>query len=284
MTNKKWISDIFKVIVGCATYAVGFRFFFWPNAIVTGGVTGISMILSMLSGYPVGVLTVILNIPIFLIAWKRLGIKLVYRALAGMLSLSFMVDLSALADIVITSDPLLAVAYGGLLMGFGLGLVYSTGYSTGGTDLAARLLQMLYPSHNYGTMLLILDGTIIASFALIFREYDRALIAIIGVFIISKLIDFVLYGAVNSKLCYIITNSVEDIGRAITGEMGRGATLLRARGAYTGEERGVIMCAISKQQIVELKNIVNRYDSNAFFIISEAHGVYGNGFQSIEPG
>lgn len=270
-----------KILLGSVSFAVGFRFFLYPNAIVSGGVTGISMIINYLTGAPVGVMMIVINIPLFVFAWKEFGLGFMLSSLVGMLASSLMVDALSLLELSITSEPFLACVYGGIFSGLGLGLVYSSGATTGGIDIVAKFLRSKFPFVNLGTMLLSLDVVVIAIFALLFKKYDSSMYAIVAMFISSKMVDLVLYGASNSKLCFIISDGYEEIKTAIVQSMSRGVTLLEGEGAYTGAQKKVILCAIKPQQIVELRKIVSEVDEGAFVIVTDSHEVFGNGFLSI---
>ena len=270
-----------KIVVGTALYAVGFRFFLYPNAVVTGGVTGIAMIINYLTRFPVGVMTIIINIPLFAFSWKEFGLKFLLASLAGTVLASVFVDLFALIPLEITREPLLGAIYGGLLEGLGLGIVYHAGATTGGVDIVAKFLRTRYQHINFSTFILGLDVLVILAFALIFRKYEAAMYAIICMFISSKVIDLVLFGAVNSKVCYIITDESEGVKDAIVNELSRGVTFLHGEGAWSGKEKNVILCVIKQNQIVELKKLVQRIDEKAFMIVSDSREVFGQGFSYI---
>ena len=270
-----------KIIVGSLLYAVGFRFFLYPNDIVTGGLTGIAMILNYLTALPVGVMVMVMNIPLFLFSWKRFGLHFIVLSLIGTAVSSAAVDLLALLPVEITREPLLAAVYGGLIKGFGLGMIYRTGATTGGVDLMAKFLRRKYPYINFSTFILALDAAVIAAFAVIFRKYDSAMYAVICMFVSARVIDLLLYGAVSSKVCYIITDESRAIKDAITERLQRGVTFLRGEGAWSGREKNVILCVIRQKQIVELQRLVETIDDRAFVIVSDAREVFGKGFAAL---
>ncbi len=285
MLKKESVTSIIlayvKVVVGAVLYAVGFQFFLYPNSIIVGGVTGMAMIVNFLTGLPVGVIVIVVNIPLFVFSWKKFGISFMARSLVGTFLSSILVDLFAMIPVNITHQTLLASIYGGVIKGFGLGLIYSANGTTGGIDIAAKFLRSKYQHINFGTLILLLDMVVIFLFAIIFERYDSAMYAVIAMFIVSKVVDFVLYGAVNSKVCYIISDASTDIKKAITDRLGRGVTLLHGEGAYSGREKDVILCVIKHQQIVELRKVIKEFDENAFVIIGDSREVFGNGFLSI---
>ena len=278
---RQWIVVYLKILIGSALYAAGFQFFLYPNAIATGGVTGVAMIINYFSGFPVGVMTLIFNVPLFLFSWKKFGLGFILASLAGTVLSSVMVDLFAMIPLEVTHEPLLGAIYGGIIKGLGLGIVYHTGATTGGVDIVAKFLRRKYQHINFSTFILGLDTAVIVAFAVLFRRYDSAMYAIICMFIASKVIDLVLYGAVNSKVCYIITDKSQEIKDGIVNALHRGVTFLHGEGAWSGQEKHVILCVIKQSQIVELKQLVKAKDDHAFVIVSDSREVFGNGFAYI---
>ena len=271
------------IILGAATYAVGFQFFFYPNDIIAGGVTGISTIINLLTGAPVGVVSIIINIPLFAFAWKKFGTRFMLMSLVGMALTYIFVDLFALIDFAATDDLFLAGTIGACLNGAGLGLVYRAGATTGGIDIGAKILRRRYPYINFGTFVLVLDIAIIAVFAAIYREWEAAMYAVIAMFVVTRAIDVMLYGLDTSKVCYLISEEKStELERAITETMHRGVTRLHGEGGYTGAEREVLMCVIKKRQITDLRKIVRAVDPAAFFVVTDANDVFGNGFGNIQ--
>lgn len=270
-----------KIVVGSLLYAAGFQFFLYPNGITTGGVTGVAMIVNYLTRLPVGAMVLVLNIPLFLFSWKKFGLRFIILSLVGTALSSVAVDVLAKVPVEITHEPLLAAVYGGIVKGFGLGLVYHAGATTGGVDLIAKFLRRRYPYINFGTFLLALDVAVIVAFAVIFRKFDSSMYAIICMFIAAKVIDLVLYGAINSKVCYIITDASRDVKDAIVTKLRRGVTFLHGEGAWSGAQKDVILCVIKQQQIVELKKLVEAIDEKAFMIVSDSREVFGKGFAYI---
>ena len=270
--------NLITIIIGAFIYAMGFQFFIYPNAIIPGGVTGISVILNRFTNLPIGTTAFVLNIPIFIVAWRRIGGQFIFGSVIGMAVSNFAIDLLSLTGFSATHNPLLGAIFGGITVGLGLGLVFSTGASTGGVDVVATLLRLKYEYMNLGHLVLILDAVIIFSGAVVFRSFDSAMYAIIGVFISSKVMDGVLYGFFFSKVCFIVSDESEQISHAITETLDRGVTFIYGRGAYSGKDKSIIMCAIKRQQIVSLKNIVYSIDSTAFMIVTEAREILGSGF------
>ncbi|MEG1632569.1 MAG: YitT family protein [Oscillospiraceae bacterium] len=282
---KKTPAQVFKeyvlIVLGCAMYAAAFRFFMYPNDIISGGVTGIATIINYLTGWPVGVMVIAMNIPLFAVAWKRFGSSYMIASLVGMALSSILVDVFAFCNIVATKNLLLACIYGGVIKGFGMGLIYMAGASTGGVDIMAKFVRQRFPYINFGTIILGLDVLVVATFALVFNKFEGAMYTMISMFIISRSVDTVLYGIGTSKVCFIISEEYDRISKEITGQLNRGVTMLHGEGAYTGTEKRVILCVIKKPQITEVRKIIRLIDPKAFFIVTDAKDVFGNGFGDI---
>lgn len=269
------------VALGSALFAAGFQFFLYPNSIIVGGVSGIAMIINYLTGLPVGIMTIVLNIPLFIIAWKHFGGKFIISSLVGMLLSSVLVDVLAVVDYSPTDDMLLACLIGGAIKGLGLGLIYYAGATTGGTDIIAKFVRLRFPYINFGTIVLLTDAVIIIAFAAIFDRVEAAMYAVIAMFVVSKVIDLVLYGIDNSSVCYIISENSEQLVKDITDKLHRGVTILSGEGAYSHKDKQVLLCVIKRTQIADIRKIIRNIDENAFFIVSDAKNVFGKGFGDI---
>jgi len=273
--------NLLRILLGTFIAAASFRYLTYPNSIVSGGITGISQILNLLLNTPVGMTVIVINIPLFVLAWKKLGRSFVLISLFAMLSNSLFIDLLELFPFNITSDPLLAAVYGGVLNGTGWGLVYITGATGGGIDIPARLIRRKYPHINFSMIQLCINAVIIVTFAALFHKFESSMYTIICMFISAKVVDTVAYGPVNARLCYIISGKNAELEQAIFSHLGHGVTRLHGEGAWSKQEREVIMCVIRRQQIAELRKLVQTIDPQAFTIISDARGVYGKGFDNI---
>lgn len=272
----------FKILLGAAVYAAGIEWLFKPVDMVSGGITGASMIVNMLTGFPVGTLIIILNIPIFILALRKYGFKFMLSSIVGMLSSSLFIDLfDTVSGSPITADPVLAAVFGGIVTGLGMGLIFSADATSGGVDVIATLMRHRRPHLNFGTFILFLDALIISIYALVFRRYENAMYTVIAVFISSKVIDLTLYGVSQSKLCHIISDSSEEIKQEIVKTLRRGVTEFRGTGAYSGKEKQMLMCVVKRRQIVEIRKIIKRIDQDAFVIVTDARDVFGLGFAEL---
>ena len=281
-TVNEYIREYAMILIGAAIYGVGFQFFFYPNGVLAGGLTGIAMMINMLTGLPVGVMNIIMNIPLFIAAWRRFGIGFVIGSFTGMAASSVFIDLFAMIGWEATDNVLLGTIFGGVLNGTGLGIIYRAGVTTGGVDIVVKFLRLRYAYLNFGTLMLILDVAILAAYALIFNSLEAAMYSTIAMFVVSKAIDLVLYGMGTSKVCYIISDESDKLKNAITSQLGRGVTLLQGQGAYTGRAKNVILCVIKKTQITQVRKIVKNVDVHAFLIVTDARDVFGIDIRIVE--
>ena len=275
--------DLLVIAIGGALFALAIALLLDPYGIVPGGVTGISILLcEVFPVLPLGMTILVINIPLFLLSWRLLGRKFLIYSAFGTLTSALMIELFEAVLPPVDTEPLLAGVFGGLLMGAGIGLVFLKGATTGGTDIIARLLKLPLPNIQIGRLILAVDGCIAIAAGFVFGSVNHILYAAITLFISSRAIDGLLYGMNIERLAFIISEKTPDIISAISGPLGRGATLLHGEGSYKGEERKVIMCAIKRQQIAALKNLVKQTDPKAFLILTEANEVLGEGFAGYE--
>jgi uncharacterized membrane-anchored protein YitT (DUF2179 family) len=261
-------------------YALAYVWCFDPNGIAFGGITGIAQIINrVFPVIPVGVTVIVLNIPLFLLGWKFIGGKLLVSSLYTMFISSVFIDiLTPLYDWQ-PMEPLLACIIGGLLLGGSLGVIFLEGATTGGTDLAARLLKLKLAWLPMGKLLMAIDLSVIVVTALFFRNLNTALYGFIALYISTLAMDGILYGLDNAKVAYIISDRNEEICSAIVNNLERGVTILHGQGAYTGTEKKVLMCAFKQREIAAIKAAVKEIDPDAFLIVCNAHEVLGDGFR-----
>jgi uncharacterized membrane-anchored protein YitT (DUF2179 family) len=264
-------------------FAISYNWFFAPNNIAFGGVTGIAMAINGVFGTPpVGILMIAMNIPLFLVGWRFLGKQFLFRSLYTTILSSVLVDVVGSVYTFPSMDPLLASLYGGLLLGVAYGVIFRHGGSTGGVNIGARLLKLKFAHLPMGQLLLILDLGVIGVSAFAFGEVNSALYGLVSLYISTTLMDFVLYGMNKAKFAYIISNQSAEVAAAITKGMSRGVTILQGQGAFSGEEKKVLLCAFKKHQIMDLKRMVKEIDPDAFLIVSEAYEVLGVGFDEYK--
>ena len=226
-----------------------------------------------------GTTVFVMNVPLFFLGWKFIGGHLLVSSLYAMTFSSFAIDVLDMIYQFPPMDTMLAAIFGGALLGAGIGLVFSKGATTGGTDLIARLLKLKFAWLPMGTLVLIPDFIVIVLAALAFGKVESALYGLVSLFITTKVMDMVLYGLDSSKVAYIISDSCKEITDAVMA-MDRGATILHGEGAWSGDEKKVLMVAFKQKEIVPLKEKVNEIDPRAFLIVCDAHDVLGEGFRT----
>ncbi len=274
----KRTGEFLKVAVGCALFGLGFNLFLAPNGLNAGGLSGLAMILTrILKIGTVGGITLIMNLPLFALGGIKIGKKFFWGSLVGMALSSVFLDAFALLPIPDT-EPLIAALYGGVVCGIGLGMVFSSGVSTGGSDIVVRLLKLRYQNVPIGTISIIFDLCVVVLTGLVFWDISLSLYSGVAIFIAGQVIDAVVYRFDYSKVALIITKRYELVAQSISDKLGRGATYLHGEGTYSREQTKVVLTAVKKQQLAELKALVVEIDPDAFIIVQEAHQVLGDGF------
>lgn len=266
------------ITLGAVIYALAFDWFVAPNQIAMGGVTGLAQIVNALVPVlPVGVLSILVNVPLFLAGWRLLGGRLLVSSLYAMAVSSLAIDVIAWMHTFPPMDPILATLYGGAGMGVGLGLVFSQGATTGGTDIIGKLLKLEFPWLPIGKLVMIPDMVVVILAAVVFGTVNAALYGLIQMYLLSKVMDMILYGWDTSRVAYIITDRWEETVQGLL-DMNRGVTLLQGKGAYTGAEKQVLLVAFRQREIVPIKRMLREIDPKAFFIVCDAHEILGEGF------
>ena len=274
----KFLKAYSLITFGALIYALSFNWFFQPNHIAFGGLTGIAQILNRIwPVLPVGVMVIVMNVPLFVAGVRRMGVGLLLSSLYCMAISSIFVDIMAAVHTFSPMDPLLASLYGGLTLGFSLGLVLMANATSGGTELLARLLKYRLPNLSMCRLCLVIDIVVIVAYAAAFRSLNNALYGIVALYITTIVMDMVIYGSQKAVLAYIISNHSGDIAAALL-ELNMGITLLNGTGGFSGDKKKVILCAIRRHQVAMVKELVNERDPAAFVIVCQAHEVLGEGF------
>lgn len=283
--KKTWQAIFWLILtaLGSGLFALGFALFLIPNDINTGGISGVAMIFRELTGVgSVGAITLILNIPLFLIGGLKIGKKFFFGSLVGMVVSSVMMDVFSLLPFA-TPEPMIASLYGGVLCGAGLGMVFVAGASTGGSDILVRLAKKKYRNLPIGRISIIFDTVVVLFTGIVFHDISKALYSGVVVFVCGQVIDAVVYRFDYSRVALIITSHHQQIAQAIGQKLDRGATYLHGAGSYTCKDMEVVLTVVRKGQLAELKELVMDIDENAFVIVQEAHQVLGDGFSHYSP-
>ena len=282
-TPARLAQDYFWITLGSVIYSICFDWFYVPNQIGFGGLTALGMILNHISpAVPIGVVVLVLNIPIFILGWKFLGGHTLVSSLFAMTATSVLVDLVAAVHTFQPMDPMLAAVFGGVSLGASLGMIFSKGATTGGTDLIARLLKLPLAWLPMGKLLLVVDLSMLLAVSIAFRSMESAMYGIIALYISTIVMDGVLYGLDRSKVAYIVTSNPRPMAAEIDKQLDRGVTFLHGEGSFTGQDKLVLMCAFKQRQIVPLKALVHEMDPEAFIVVCDAHEVLGQGFRRYQ--
>lgn len=265
-------------MLGAAIVALSLDLFLIPAEIAPGGVSGLAIVINHLTGFPVGLVILTLNIPIFLLGARNFSKGFVVISLFGMISLSLITDVFSFLTPV-TGDMLLSSVYGGVLMGCGIGLIFRENASTGGTDIVAHVLRKRFPGFSVGRFVLLIDAVIVVLAGLIYHKWEVVLYSAIALYISSYIIDLLVEGVDFAKVAYVISDKSKEIAEKISAELEHGTTALKGSSMYTGNDKTVLMCVVKKYEIGKLKEIIQREDGNAFVIVSDTREVLGNGFK-----
>ena len=269
---------VVRIIAGGIVFALGFNLFLAPHGLNAGGVSGLAQILVHLLGFgTVGIVTAAMNLVLFVIAGVKIGRRFFVGSLIGAVALSAGIDLLALIPVP-EAEPLLAALYGGVVCGMGLGLVFATDASTGGSDIIVRLLKRKWQHVPIGTINIVFDLTVATLTGIAFGDITCALYSGVAIYLSGKIIDMVVYSFDNSNVALIISDSHEAIAHRIMHDMERGVTYLDGHGGYSHSNKQVILTAVKKYQLAELKKLVVEIDPDAFVIVQDAHQVLGDGF------
>jgi len=276
---KREVLGYFAMVFGCVFYALSVVLFLEPCGIVAGGITGLSTLFHLLNEkLPIGMITIALNLPIYLFGLKYVGWKFILRCILTVAVLGITTDLLAFLP-AMTDDKILASLYGGICQGIGIGLFVKFQFSSGGTELLGRLLSKWTRAGNIPVWVGICDALIVLTGAICLHDANNILFALIVVFVSTKVSEVVLLGLEKSKLCIIISDKAEIISEELLHNSPRGVTLVEGKGMYTKQEHGVLLTCVKNRQLTQLKQIVHAIDENAFVIINESVEVRGKGFK-----
>ena len=275
----KKIYPIFTILLGAAIYAFGLTYFVVPHHLFEGGATGITLITFYLFEIPVSLMNLLINIPLFILAWKIFGAKSLYSSLLGTLALSawlaFFERIPLHIDL--QGDLLITALIAGILLGIGLGIIFNAGGTTGGTDILARIINK-YTHISMGKLLFILDFCILMLILLIFKDLRLVSYTLLFDFIVSRVIDLIGEGGYAGKGFMIITKRPDHLAKAINDDLGRGVTFISGQGYYSQKDLKIIYCIVGRNEIVKMKEMIHRIDPQAFITITEAHEILGEGF------
>jgi len=277
---KRLIINGLYVLIGVILITISINSFFLNLKIAPGGVSGLATVIHHISGISVGTIVFILNVPLFVAGFLAFGKRFSVKTLLATFLLSFLLD-NTLFLPQITEDLLLASIFGGIIMGCGMALVFKGGATTGGTDIAAKVVNKYFPSFNISEQLFLIDGLVVIFAMIVFRDFDIGLYSIITIWLSAKIIDIVFEGVGFAKAMFIISDNGEEIGKRILDEVGRGVTGLKGEGLYLKNDKKVLLTVVDRMQIPTIKNIAKEVDRKAFVIITDVREALGEGFNKM---
>lgn len=277
-TFKTLLIDLLFDFMGCSLYGIAMNCFILPSGITTGGISGISLIINYLTNIPIGICTILLNIPIVLFCYKVLGKVFLLKSMKTMVVLSICIDVVTKNFPKYEGDIILAAICTGVLVGAGLACAFIRGSSTGGGDFVTLSVRKLYPHFSIGTLCLIFDYTVLTAGGFVFKNINATLYGAIAMFIASQVMDKIVYGSSRGKLMLVVTEKGEEVAQSISGAVNRGSSIADIRGGYKGEQKQLVISAVNKQQLFKARKIVHEADENSFIMVTSTEEVFGEGF------
>lgn len=280
-TIKQTIIDYTIIAIGAFIFSFGIAMFTSPNNIAPGGVSGIGTMLNHLFNIPIGSVILAFNIPLFIFSFKKFGRKFFKKSLFATFLTSSLIDiLPFILEKHYIYSPLLASIFGGVSIGVGVGIIFLRGGTTGGADILAKLIKLKHPHLSLGTLVFIIDAVIVISTIFVYGSIEALLYSTVSFFVTSRAVDAIIFGAARSKMLLIITTQPQQIAKRIMNDIQHGVTLIPASGAYTNEEKTILLSVVRPNEVAEINNIVKEIDHSAFTVITESNEVFGYGFQN----
>lgn len=284
MTNlkyniKEFFIDILVFVVASTAFSVGINCFLARNNILNGGFTGIATILNYLFEIPIGVAIFIMNTPLLIIAFKKLGVKFVFRTFLVIAISSVIIDLGAFLP-VYKNDLLLSSIFGGVLSGLSLGIIFMRNATTGGVDIIAKLIKLRHPHITLGKSIFILDAIVIIAGGFVYGNFESMLYATISIFVSAQVLDYVIFGISRGAMIIIISDKNDEIRNMLIGDLDRGVTVLKGQGGYSNQDKNVLLCACYDNQAHKLIKKIKSTDENAFLVVTQSKQILGNGFRN----
>ncbi|MGL6221364.1 MAG: YitT family protein [Lacrimispora sphenoides] len=273
--------DLLCDLAGAILFNIGIYNFAVNAEFAPVGVSGIALILRYLFGLPMGITSIVLNIPIVLVSYRLLGRGFLLRSMKSMIIFALVLDYVVPYLPVYQGNPLYASACTGIFSGLGLTIVYLRNCSTGGTDFLVMAIRKIFPHLTIGQISLVVDAVVIIAGGMVFRNLDAVILGMLSTIVTTMVIDKIMYGLGAGKLVFVVTSHAEEAAQRIEESTGRGCTFLKGQGSYSLDEKKVIMCACNNSQVVPIRRAIHETDKEAFLIITDSNEVYGEGFKAI---
>lgn len=275
--------DLIYDVAGSVLYAVGIVCFVNPANLAPGGMSGIAILFNYLWQFPIGLTSIVLNLPLLVLSWMFLGRSLTLKTVKSLIISSVMVDAVVAPFVpVYAGDRMIGAVFGGIIMGAGLAIIFLRGSTTGGTDIISFLVRKWKPHMSIGRLMMMVDCVIIAISIAVFGNMESGLFGLVSLFCCTKVIDSIIYGFDRGSMVTVVSDKNREIAAQIMQELDRGVTLLKGQGAYTNKDREVLICAVRKQQFARVRAIIYEKDPQAFVIVSEVSEILGEGFKTVK--
>ena len=278
---KELFMDLFTDLIGAVLFNIGIYNFAVQAQFAPVGVSGIALILRHLFGFPMGITSIVLNIPIILISYQLLGKRFLLRSMKSMLIFALVLDYVVPYLPIYQGNPLYASACTGIFSGLGLAIVYLRNCSTGGTDFLVMAIRKLIPHITIGKISLVVDAIVIIAGGFVFRNLDSVILGLVSSIVTTMVIDKIIYGLGAGKLVFVVTSHEMDVALRIEEATKRGCTFLQGQGSFSQDQKKVVMCACNNNQVIPIRKAIHETDPSAFLIITDSNEVYGEGFKSI---
>lgn len=276
---KRMVFDLLWYTMGSFIYSSAVTMFISPNKFSPGGFTGIATVLNHLLNLPSGFFLLLLNVPVLVLGFIKFGGYFIAKTTVATVILSFSLTVTDLVLPAFEIDRILAAVFGGILMGLGLSIIMLRGATTGGVDIIAKLINKKSRHLTMGRIILIFDAFVILLATVVYRNIESALYSVVSIYATSIIMDIMLYGGDKGKIIYIVSDFSKEICNDINNLLGRGVTILSAKGGYTGKEKTMLFCTVRRHQVSAVYEISDKYDKNAFIVISDAGEIIGEGFK-----
>lgn len=275
---KRYLIELLQLIFGTILMAIGISLFLLPNKLSSGGFTGIATVFYYLFEWKVGTVIFLLNLPLFILSYFKIGKDFFFKSLVGTVILSISVNYLEVVQ-PITSDKFLDCIFGGIIIGIGNALILRVNGSTGGTEIVTGIIRAYAPKFKASNIIRIFDISIVALNVIVFKEIEIGLYSAIAIYMSTKMVDLIFEGTNFTKMIFIISEKYNEIASKIQNNMERGTTGIYAKGMYTNKDKMMLLCVVSRNEVIKIRQIVNKIDSEAFIIISNVREAFGEGFK-----
>lgn len=280
--TKELLIDIILCSIACALYSIGVNVFASANDITQGGLTGLGIMINHLfPKIPIGVAALVLNLPLYFLAFKKIGGRFIIKSFIVTAALSAFLDLFSFLP-VYKGDKMIAVLSCGILSGISLALVFLRNSSTGGTDIIAKLFRMKWRHISMGKIILWADLVVVVLAGIVFKNFESAMYSFILIFISTYFIDYIIYGSSHTKAMMIISDHSKDIVKEINNQLGRGVSILPVEGGYTGAQKKMLISAVRISEVSKVNAIVKAIDERAFTMVCDCSEIFGEGFKQLD--